>query len=119
MTENLATLPMPEALLQNNVTLDEKTCLPDLLDETSWLIFSCLLPHPAQLSLPAAEWGEEPAYREGKGVIEGIKVTNDVAERGMKLFQDFASSVPAQEKQSLHVVKRHRKEVTDFSKSSL
>ena len=40
----------------------------------------------------------------------------------MKLIQDLASSVTAQEgqlQQLLQVVERHRKEVTDFSNSSL
>ena len=44
MAENLTTLPVPEAFLYDNVTPDEKTRLPDPLDETSWLIFSRLLP---------------------------------------------------------------------------
>ena len=119
MVEKLATLPLPEAFLHDNVTVDEKT---RLVDETSCLIFSRLLPHPAWLSPPAAEWGEDTAYREAKRVIEGLNVTNDVAERWVKLIQDLTSSVTAQEgqlQQLLQVVERHRKEVTGFSKSSL
>ena len=91
MAEKLTTLPVPEAFPHDNVTVDEKTRVPDLVDETSWLIFSRLLPHPACLSLLVAECGEVPAYREGKRVVEGLKVTNDVAERGLKLIQDLAS----------------------------
>ena len=51
------------------------------------------------MALPATEWGKDPAYREGKKVIEGLKVTNDVAESGVKVIQDFARSVTAQEGQ--------------------
>ena len=54
IAEKLATLLVPEAFPHDNVTLDQKTRLPDLVGETSWLIFSRLLPHPAWLSLPAA-----------------------------------------------------------------
>ena len=66
--------------------------------------------------------GEDPAYRKGKRLIEGLKGTNNIAERWVKLIQDFASSATAQEgqlQQLLQVVGRHRKEVTDFSKSLL
>ena len=122
MAEKLTTLSEPGAFLHDNVAVDEKTRLPDLVDQTSCLIFSRLLLHPAWLSPPAAEWGEDPDYREEKRVIEGLKVTNDVAERWAKLIQDIASSVTAEEGQLqklLQVVERHRKEVTGFSKSSL
>ena len=93
--ETLATLPVPEAFLHDNVTVDENTHMPDLIDEASWLI-SRMLPQPARISLPAAEWDEDPAYREGKRVIESLKVTNDVVERWVKLIQDIAISVTAQ-----------------------
>ena len=39
ITEKLPTLPVPEALLHDIVTVTEKTRLPDMLNETSWLIF--------------------------------------------------------------------------------
>ena len=51
MAEELATLPVPEDFLHASVTVDEKTRMPDLVDETSRLIFSRLLLHPACLSL--------------------------------------------------------------------
>ena len=82
MAEKLATLPVSEAFPHDNVTVDEKTRLPDLVDETSWLISSRLLPHPAWLSLPAAECGEDPAYREGKRVVECLKVTTTSPKEG-------------------------------------
>ena len=55
-------------------------------------------------------------------MIEGLKVTNDVTEKDVKLIQDFSTSVTAQEEhpqQLPQVVEKHWKEVTDFSKSSL
>ena len=123
MAERLASLPVPDVFVHDNVWVDDKTRLPDLVDESSWLIFSCLqMSDPAWLSLPVAAWREDPAYCEGKKVIQGLKVTNDVAERGVKLIQDFASSVTAQEtqlQQLLLVVEKHRKELSDFKKSSL
>ena len=61
MAGKLVTLSVPEAFPHDNVTVDAKTRLPDLADMIPWLIFSRLLPHPAWLSLPAAEWGEGPA----------------------------------------------------------
>ena len=77
MAGKLAALPVPEAFLHGNVTVDEKPRLPDLVDETSWLVFSRLAVASC-VALSAAEWGEDPANREGKRVVEGLKVTNVV-----------------------------------------
>ena len=76
----------------------------------------CCRPHPVWLSPPVAARGEEPAYREGKRVIEGLKVTNDVVERGAKLIKDLLNSVTVGggRLQLLHVGEKYRKEVTDF-----
>ena len=83
MAERLSSLPVPEVFVQDNVSVDEKTSLADLVDESSWLIFSRLhLSDPIRLSLPVAVWGEDPSYREAKKVIQALSVTNDVAERG-------------------------------------
>ena len=72
-------------------------CLPDSVDELSWFIVSCLqLSDPWGLFLPVPAW-EDHSYCEGEMVIRALKVTNDVAERGLKLIQYFASSVTTKE----------------------
>ena len=70
---------------------------------------------------PSSSWKAYPSYCEGEKTVQAIKVTNDVAERGAKLIQDFASSVTTKKtqlQQLLQVVEKHRRQLSDFIKSS-
>ena len=123
MAEKLSSLSVPEEFENENVSIDEKTRLPDLVDGSSWLIFSRLkLADAGWLSRPVESWSEDEQYCKDKEAIEGLKVTNDVAERGVKLIQDFANSVTTSEVQLqeiLQVVEQHRKNLPKIEKKSL
>ena len=94
---NLANLSIPESFVQDNVSVDDKRRLPDSVDELSRFIVSCLqLLDPWGLSLPVAAW-KDHSYCEREMAIRALKVTNDVAERGLKLIQYFASSLRTKE----------------------
>ena len=58
----------------------------------------------------------------GRYVIVQRQVTDDVAERGIKLMSDFTDSVTKHKQQLQDVmllVDQHRKQVSSFSKSAL
>ena len=73
----------------------------------------------AWLTSPAEEWEEDEELKEFSG---RLRVTNDVAERGIKLVQDFLASVTNDEQQLqdvMQVVEKHRKQISSFSKSAV
>ena len=123
MAQKLSEVAAPESYTIVNVSVDEDTRLPDLIDEQSWLLFTKLGQRDATwLSMPARTWSDDPQYRLMRDTVTGMKVTNDVAERGVKLIQDFADSVTKSEPQLqslLQLVERHRRTYPDFRKSTL
>jgi len=123
MALKLKTLAVPESFPIVNVSVDEETCLPDLVDEQSWHVFATLQQcHAAWLSMPVSAWDDDPQFCLWKDTVTNMQVTNDVAERGVKLVQDFANSVTKSEPQLqnlLQLVEKHRRDVPYFKKSSL
>ena len=66
------------------------------------------------LQVAPAEWGGHPDYMHGKGFLQSISAVNDVAERGIKLVQDFNATLTRQEEQKqflLQVVSEHRRKI--------
>ena len=98
--------------------------LAELIDERSWMLFKehhvC---GTGWLTLPAEVWKEDEEFLKLKQFATCLKVTNDVAERGIMLMQDFIGSVTKDEQQLqdvMHLVERHRKRVSSLrEKSSL
>ena len=65
--------------------------------------------------------GSDEEFLKLKQFATCLKVTNDVAERGIKLMQDFIGSVTKDEQQLqdvMHLVERHRKHVSSLRKKS-
>lgn len=93
------------------------------MDESSWLIFSRLkLAHAEWLSQPVESWSEDDQYCKDKETIDGLRVTNDVTERGVKLIQDFANSVTTSEAQLqevLQLVEQHRENLQKVQQKAL
>ena len=72
--------------------------------------------------MPARTWSDDPHYYLMRDTVTGMKVINDVAERGVKLIQDFADSVTKSEPQLqslLQLVERHMRTYPDFRKFTL
>ena len=91
-----------------------------IIDRTnSWLLFETLVVNSEWLKTPVQTWEEN--YLKAIN-LKTIRVVNDVAERGVKLMQDFSLSLTKDEKSKqsvLQVVENHRKCFTDFRKATL
>ena len=68
--------------------LTDKTELRDLVTPDSWQLFDILKMSPDWLALPPAEWDSNPDYTEFRNFVRQMKVTNDCAERAVKLATD-------------------------------
>ena len=103
------------------MVLDSNTELVDLIDESSWLLFSLVPSGNTWLEKPPEEWVVDEDYQRLKIFVATVKTTNDVADRGIGMFKDFASSVrePAQFQWLLQAVERHRAQLQTLSKAVL
>ncbi|KAF0292832.1 hypothetical protein FJT64_009259 [Amphibalanus amphitrite] len=72
--------------------VDEGTELVDLLGPNSWTLFMMLETGTSWLQSGPETWSEDPDYQETAAFVTTVKVTNDVAERGVKLVT-FANKV--------------------------
>jgi hypothetical protein len=59
------------------------------IGKRSWLLFHNLNDKGKWLKLPPSEWEEDGNFLKMKHFIKTVKVTNDVAERGIKLCSDY------------------------------
>ena len=67
-------------------------------------------------------WNTNPTYIHAEIIVNNLMVTNDIAERGVKLMSEFNSLLARDEQQKqsiLHVVSEHRKLYSDCKKQSL
>jgi hypothetical protein len=69
-----------------------------------------------------SEWSRNDVYQREKKVVEKIKVTNDTAERGVKLIEEYNSKLSTKEEQKqfiLQIVSAYRKQYPDCRKQTL
>ena len=75
------------------------------------------------LELPTDTWNDNDDYLQGKNCVKKLRVVNDTAERGVKLFEDYNTILTKNEDEKqflLHVVEENRKIVsTETSKKEL
>ncbi|GBP87160.1 hypothetical protein EVAR_62629_1 [Eumeta japonica] len=75
------------------------------------------------LELPTDTWNDNDDYLQGKNCVKKLRVVNDTAERGVKLFEDYNTILTKNEDKKqflLHVVEENRKIVsTETSKKEL
>lgn len=67
-------------------------------------------------------WGDDPHYLRGKKIVNGLRVVNDTAERGVKLIQDFNTFLTKDEQQRqclLQVVSECRNLFPDTLKATI
>ena len=65
------------------------------------------------------QWTANESFKKGQKFVANIKVVNDVAERTVKLYSDYAAILTENQKQRaslLQVVEKHQKQVGDFKK---
>ena len=102
--------------------LTDKTELRDLVTPDSWQLFDILKMSPDWLALPPAEWDSNPDYIEFRNFVRQVKVTNDCAERGVKLATDYSRSLTkdSQERSKIYqVVEAERRAKPDAKKATL
>lgn len=88
------------------------TRLVDLIGPKSWTLFS-RLSDTDWLKKSSKTWPNEPGFQEVFYQVRHLKVVNDVAERGVKLATDYATSLTHNEDQRQYlyqVVEEQRKQ---------
>ena len=87
--------------------------LRDMVTPDSWQLFKILKISPDWLALPPAEWDSNPDYMEFRNFVREVKVTNDCAERGVKLTD-------SQERSKIYqVVDAERRAKPDAKKATM
>lgn len=93
----LLTLPKSKEIRKGLPTfpqqLSDKTELWDLVTSESWELFNILKLSADWLAQPPAQWDTDPDYIEFRKFVRTVKVTNDCAERGVKLATDYSKSL--------------------------
>ena len=85
-------------------------------------MFDILQMSPDWLALPPAEWDTNPDYIEFRNFVKTLKVTNDCAERGVKVATDYSKSLTkdSQERSKIYkVVEEKRRAKPDAKKNTL
>ena len=121
----LVSLPKPKEMHKGLPTfpkLTDKTELWDLVTSDSWELFDILKLSPDWLALPPTEWDTSPDYIEFRNFVRTVKVTNDCAERAVKLATDYSKSLTkdSQERSKIYqVVEAERRAKPDANKNTL
>ena len=103
------------------VVLDDTTTLADLIDEGLWLFFELTATGHTWLTTPPEKWSECEDFCALNMFVHSVKVTNDVAERGICMLKSFAGSVKDEShfQWLLQAVERHRARLLDLTKTAL
>lgn len=98
------------------------TSLSKLGNQNSHKFFKILGIEPKFLDLPVKVWETNEQYQMGKSLVESLTVTNDHAERAVKLMQDYNNYITRSEEnyQDLLIcVSEHRKTLPIVNKTML
>ena len=102
--------------------ITEKTELVDLITPQSFKFFSILKLESDWLAKSPDKWVEEETYRKAMTYVRTAKVTNDVAERGVKMAADYAAILTKDDQirdELLQGVERCRRLFPNFTKKTL
>jgi hypothetical protein len=91
--------------------IHENMTLVDLIGTDSWHFFDLMKIDHKFLSIDVSKWHLDARYIAGKEVSDALKVTNDSAERGVKLAADFLQSAKTEQRYQdvLQVVENSRR----------
>ena len=84
----------------------------NLIGDGSMFLFHVLQFDRSFLNLHVSEWYKNDSFKEMENFVKFMKVTNESAERGVKLVSDFANTLTKTDSQRtdlLQVVQAHRK----------
>ena len=96
--------------------------LSDFIGSESLYMFQVLNFENTWLRKPVAEWRNYESFVEMEKFVKTLLVTNDAAERGVKLVSDFANCLttdPKEREELLQVVEQNRRQLPDCKKSTL
>jgi len=96
--------------------------LEDFASKNSHNLFKNMQLPDDFLEFPAHQWKHQPSFTAAKTFISSMAITNDHAERGIALIENFSGHFTKDEEQlqfALRVVADHRKKFPDFSKQTL
>ena len=82
--------PMPVPLAQLTIEAGLALKLSDFVDNESLFMFDVLAFKKDWLDKPVQTWKNYESYLEMENWVRNLKVTNDTAERGVKLVSDFS-----------------------------
>ncbi len=95
------------------ISMDNIPPLSDLIGTNSWLIFSLLKLDRNQdwLQLPSQYWNLMTYYRTVRDFVRSLEVTNDCADQGVKIINDFKDVTEDEEQlqYALQVIEHHRR----------
>ena len=94
--------------------LKEGACLGDFATQRTLTLLSRLKIGDSFLTLPPEKWIENNDYKQGRERIQQLRVVNDTAERGVKLFEEFNRLITNDEEEKqflLQVVESNRKAI--------
>ncbi|KAK0041420.1 hypothetical protein Bpfe_029139 [Biomphalaria pfeifferi] len=80
------------------------------------------LRHPQHKRYNVETWEENDHYQEALQIVQGLKVVNDCAERGVRLIQEYNSILTNDEQQKqylLQLVQQHRHVFSDSKKTTV
>jgi len=106
-------------------SISESTKIENLVGERSVIIFQRFkfsVDDVQFLRYSSAKWDDFESFRKFKGLVSTLHVTNDLAERGIKILEDYKEILTEDAEQRqliLHCVEQSRKERPDFLKSTL
>ena len=98
------------------------TKIEHLITPTSWFPFKLLGVTDSWLSSPPAQWKQDEAFLEMEEFAHTVKLTNDVAERGVKLIDDYADILTTdseERKKLVFAVQNHRRLYKKMNKKDL
>ena len=107
-------------VFKRNIDRCSKLC--DFIGPETWFIFECLRMDKDWLYDKPEQWTANKSFKKGQKFVVNINVVNDAAERTVKLYLNYAAILTENEEQRaslLQVVEKHRKQVSDFKKSTL
>ena len=102
--------------------INENTKLVDLVAPESYRFFIILGLDCPWLTMDPVKWEEEDSYMIAQDFVKTVKVTNDIAERGVKLARDYATLLTTDDSiraELLQGVERCRRNFPDFAKKTL
>ena len=102
--------------------IEKNTGLVDLVSPQSFRFFQILDLDFKWLAMNPENWEQEESFRHARDFVKTVKVTNDIAERGVKLAKDYATLLTKDDgvrAEILQGVERCRKMFPDFAKKTL